>query len=133
MNKIITTIIVLAVVGFAGYYLVFNKNSGPAPEPSPTPTQEPVTTTPASTTANIIIQNSAFSPMTITVKAGTKVVWTNKDGVAHTVTSDAGTPQSFTSRFPGGGTFGAILTAPGIYHYHCDVHPGMTGTVIVTQ
>jgi plastocyanin len=36
------------------------------------------------------IQGMAFRPATITVTAGTTIKWTNKDGVAHTVTSDTG-------------------------------------------
>src|SRR3954451_4443487 len=35
----------------------------------------------------VAITNFAFSPASLTVKAGTKVTWTNKDGDAHTVTS----------------------------------------------
>ncbi|MDD5050482.1 MAG: cupredoxin domain-containing protein [Candidatus Pacebacteria bacterium] len=130
MKKLII-VVVIGVIACGAYYFVSKRNT--AYSPSPTPTPEAINPAPSSGTANIDIQNSAFSPMTITVKAGTKVVWTNKDSITHTVTSDAGAPQYFTSRFPAGGTFGAILTAPGTYHYHCDVHPEITGTVIVTQ
>ncbi|MGE5420140.1 MAG: plastocyanin/azurin family copper-binding protein, partial [Chloroflexota bacterium] len=38
----------------------------------------------------ILIQGSSFSPATITIQAGTKITWRNKDGMTHTVTSDSG-------------------------------------------
>jgi plastocyanin len=38
----------------------------------------------------VFIQGMVFSPGTITVAANTTVKWTNKDGVAHTITSNTG-------------------------------------------
>lgn len=35
----------------------------------------------------VAIQDFAFSPQTLTVKAGTTVTWTNEDTAPHTVTS----------------------------------------------
>src|SRR5467141_3935013 len=40
------------------------------------------------------IENFAFSPATITVKAGSTVVWTNDDSIQHDVTFDSGGPAS---------------------------------------
>ena len=88
---------------------------------------------PAGGTPNAVsIYNMAFSPSSLTVKAGTKVTWTNNDGYAHTVTSDDGT--SFSSgNVAGSGTFAFTPTTPATYKYHCNIHSGMTGTIIVTQ
>src|SRR5206468_4126059 len=36
----------------------------------------------------INIADFKFAPDTLTIPAGTKVIWTNKDSTAHTVTSD---------------------------------------------
>jgi hypothetical protein len=64
------------------------------------------------------------------VAAGTTVVWTNKDSVNHTVTSDTrawpasrslATNQTFSHTFANAGT----------YPYHCSIHPSMTAKVIV--
>src|SRR5437764_12123039 len=44
----------------------------------------------AHATVHVTIQNFAFSPQTLTVAPGTTVIWTNKDSVNHTVTSDSG-------------------------------------------
>jgi plastocyanin len=77
----------------------------------------------------VLIQNYAFSPATITVAANTIITWTNKDGVGHTVTSDTGVFESGTINT--NGTYSYTFTTPGTYPYHCTPHPYMTATVIV--
>jgi plastocyanin len=84
----------------------------------------------------VFIQGNAFSPGTITVKANSTVTWNNKDGVAHTVTSD--TPGLFESGsisssggYGGGGTWSHSFTTAGSFPYHCSIHSSMKGTVVV--
>lgn len=78
----------------------------------------------------VFIQNSAFDPVTITVAANTTITWINKDGIAHTVTSNtAGQFDSGTMN--ANGTWSHLFDTPGTYPYHCIFHAGMTGTVIV--
>lgn len=48
----------------------------------------PVTTPPGSN--QVIMQNTSYSPQSLTVSKGSTVTWTNKDPYNHTVTS--GTP-----------------------------------------
>ena len=75
------------------------------------------------------IDNFSFTPPALAVAAGTKVVWTNKDDVPHTVTSIEkkfsspvlDTDQKFTYTF----------AAAGEYPYYCTIHPRMTGKVTV--
>ena len=78
----------------------------------------------------VIIQNFAFSPNNLTVKAGTTVTWINKDSTAHTVTSDSG---AFTSsgNLNTGTNYTFTFTKAGTYPYHCSIHPSMTGQIIV--
>ncbi len=71
----------------------------------------------------------AFSPMTITVAAGTTVVWTNDSSAPHTVTADDGSWSSNVLNH--GGTYSRTFTAPGTYTYHCSIHPYMLGAVVV--
>jgi plastocyanin len=81
-------------------------------------------------TVHITIQNFAFSPQTITVAPGTTVVWTNKDSVDHTVTSDTGAwPDS--GNLATGQTFSHTFAKAGTYPYHCAIHPSMTAKVTV--
>ena len=77
----------------------------------------------------VFIQNMAFNPATITVQANTTIKWTNKDGVAHTVTSDSGLFDS--GSISNGGTYSHTFTTPGTYFYHCTPHPSMTASVTV--
>lgn len=84
----------------------------------------------------VSIANYAFSPNNLTVKAGTVVRWMNFDGVGHTVTF--GGHDSMGAGMDSGlmghmGTFSTTFTEPGVYEYHCDPHPYMTGTVVVTE
>jgi len=77
----------------------------------------------------IVIQNFAFEPSTLTVKPGTKVTWVNRDDEPHTATA---TDKRFNSKtLENGDRFSMEFTQPGIYKYYCALHPKMTGQVIV--
>lgn len=77
----------------------------------------------------VMIQNFAFTPNNIVVKAGTNVTWINKDQDLHDVTSDSG---AFESRdLKKGESYTHNFTKPGEYPYFCDEHPSMTAKVIV--
>jgi plastocyanin len=108
-------------------------SAAPAPQMTTPATgaATPVTGTPAPSVsgAAATIENFAFSPATLTVKAGTTVTWTNRDSAPHTVTSDAGAFGSDT--MPRGGTYQFTFSQPGTFTYHCSIHPSMKGTVIV--
>lgn len=77
----------------------------------------------------VFIQGMAFSPSTITISSGTTITWTNKDGKAHTVTSDT---DLFDSGSIGDtGTWSHIFNTVGTFPYHCTIHPTMTASVVV--
>ena len=78
----------------------------------------------------VFIQNSAFSPSTITVLANTAITWTNRDGMPHTVTSDTGNELG-SGNIPAYGTWSHTFTVAGTYQYHCTIHPTMKATVKV--
>lgn len=82
----------------------------------------------------VTIQQYSFEPMTIKVKVGTKVTWTNKDSVAHTVTTQDGAPAAIDSGLFGKNkSYSFTFTKSGTYNYYCQPHPYMKGTVIVTE
>jgi plastocyanin len=82
-------------------------------------------------TAQVVIDNFAFSPREITVAPGTRVTWVNHDDVPHTATSSV-KPRAFDSgALDTDDTFSFVFKAPGTYDYFCAVHPHMTGKVIV--
>jgi len=89
----------------------------------------PAASGPASGGSAVTIQNFAFSPVSLTVAAGTTVTWTDKDNTEHTVSADDG---SFGSqKLTPGATFSETFSTPGTYAYHCSIHRTMTATVIV--
>ncbi len=75
----------------------------------------------------VFIQGMSFNPSSLTVTAGTTVTWTNKDGVAHTVTSTTGLFDS--GSISTNGTFSHTFTAAGTFSYYCKIHTYMTGSV----
>jgi plastocyanin len=84
----------------------------------------------ASPTGNAVwMQNMAFTPSTLTVPVNTTVTWTNKDPMAHTVTSNSGLFSS--GNVNPNATYSFQFTTAGTYPYHCTIHPYMTGTIIV--
>ena len=75
------------------------------------------------------ISNFTFDPPQMTVKAGTKVTWSNDDDIPHTVTS---TTLAFKSAaLDTDDKFSFTFTTPGTYKYFCSLHPHMTGTIVV--
>jgi plastocyanin len=83
------------------------------------------------TDAQVTIDNFAFSPAELDVKAGTRVVWLNRDDIPHTVT-DATDPRGTKSPpLDTGESYGRVFDKPGTYRYFCSLHPHMQGTVVV--
>ena len=77
----------------------------------------------------VVIQQFAFAPFEVRVRAGDRVTWLNCDQDSHTSTANNGewasplltTGQAFTQTF----------TAVGQFDYFCEPHPFMTGRVVV--
>jgi plastocyanin len=77
----------------------------------------------------VVIENFSFVPATLTVKAGTKVTWVNRDDVPHTATD---TDKRFNSKaLDTDDHFDFTFSEPGTYNYFCALHPKMTGQIIV--
>lgn len=79
---------------------------------------------------SVVIQNFAFSPSNLTVKAGTTVTWINQDSTTHTITSDNGAFQS-SEDLNQGSNYTFTFSKAGTYPYHCSIHPNMKGTIVV--
>jgi plastocyanin len=77
----------------------------------------------------VTIDNFSFSPATLTVPAGTTVVWTNKDDIPHTVVERN---QKFRSKgLDTDDAYSYTFSEPGTYEYFCGMHPKMVGKVVV--
>ena len=110
--------------------------STPTTVPTNTPTTAPTatpttasTSTPTGNGTSVTIMSFAFSPASLRVKTGTKVTWTNKDAVTHTVTADQGAFNS--GLLSPENSFSFTFTQAGTYSYHCNIHHSMTATIIV--
>ena len=87
------------------------------------------TTTAAEGRRETTISGFAFEG-TITVTAGTEVVWTDLDGAGHTVAAREGAFDS-GGTLERGQSFSFTFHQPGDYQFYCEIHPSMTGTVVV--
>lgn len=73
------------------------------------------------------IQEFAFQPDTLRVTVGDTVIWTNRDVVPHTATSDVWD----SGVLEGGSTWEVVATAADTIGYVCTLHPAMTATLII--
>jgi len=124
----------LATVLALGALACGSDSSSPStPSPVPAPAAPPPTGGPSSAitipTGAEVLGNRAFMPDTVEITAGTTVTWTNSDSVTHTSTSNGGGWDSGPIA-PGRGFSFSFQTA-GTFPYHCAIHPGMVGTVVV--
>jgi amicyanin len=79
--------------------------------------------------AAVQIDDFAFSPPSLTVKAGTTVTWRNKDDIPHTVASPT---RLFKSKaLDTDDSYSFTFNEPGSYAYFCSLHPHMTGKIVV--
>lgn len=117
--------------------------ASPTPVDTPAPTPQPVVSTPRPTPAPtprptappmmapvVNIMSFAFTPSSLSVRAGTRVTFTNRDAVTHTVTANGGLFNS--GDLAPGRSFAFTFMGRGSFAYHCRIHPSMTGTITVT-
>ena len=70
-----------------------------------------------------------FTPATLTVSKGERVVWVNKDLFPHTATAD---DKSFDSKeIAAGASWTYVAAKAGEYPYGCTLHPTMKAKLIV--
>ena len=78
----------------------------------------------------VAIEDFAFKPGDLEVKAGTTVTFTNKDDFAHTATAK---DKSFdTGNLDKDAAFEHTFEEAGTFDYVCAIHNSMTGTITVS-
>jgi plastocyanin len=101
-----------------------------APVAGTTPVESKPVEQAASGSIDIQMKSFAFNPKEVTVKAGTKVTWTNMDSAGHDVKAADGSWGSDTLN--NGQTYSKVFDKEGTYPYVCTFHSGMAGTIVVT-
>lgn len=120
----------LAALALAGTMLAGCGSSQSSSSQSAQGTQTSAAAASGGAVVHVVIKNYAYSPAQVTVKPGTKLVFINRDGTAHTATSTS--PPLDTGSIQPGGQATVTVRAPGTYHYICQFHPFMHGTIRVS-
>jgi len=131
---LVLLVVVVAVAVAIAYYAIVPPGGG---TPVSTTIQTVLIRIPEGASGN---ESISFQPQTVTVVIGVNntIQWKNFDSVAHTVTSTS-VPKgaqpfgSASNLVAPGQAFTITLTVPGVYEYHCVIHPHMEGTIIVRQ
>jgi plastocyanin len=141
----IVAFIIAVTASMAYYQFIYIKDANAKPQ-LPTEILNPPDTAKVS-----IIEGSSqpsqqknFEPKEIrgTLGVNNKVIWTNLDTTAHSVTSDNQFTDQINGPFNSIDSIGLVLpkktyeftfTKDGEYAYHCEPHPWMTGKVIIVK
>jgi plastocyanin len=78
----------------------------------------------------VFVRDYYFDPADVGVEPRSNVTWTNKGNEPHTVTADNGLFDSGVL-YPGD-SYTVWFGGAGTVTYHCDLHPSMTGSVVVS-
>ena len=89
-----------------------------------------ISTSASAATSAVTIRGFAFEPARLTISAGDKVTWTNRDDEPHIVVS-AGAQFTSSPALDTDDSYGTVFTKPGTYVYFCSIHPHMVGTIVV--
>ncbi len=154
MSRNLTLGIVIAVIAVGGFLLVQSQSKTIAPTKT-TPNIQNQATEPSAIQAEpsleehevmfgkntVILSQNGFTPKTLKVKVGDKVVWENKSGDLAAVNSDDHpTHEKYSPLNLGefmdienisGKRFELIFDKTGIYDYHDHLHPERKGKVVV--
>jgi len=77
----------------------------------------------------IVIENVQFSPATLTIHRGDRVIWVNKDLFPHS--ASAGSKAFDSGAIAPGASWTYTASRAGDYAYACTFHPTMKGRLIV--
>lgn len=147
-NLILGVVIVALIVLAGGFFYIKSKNTSTPPTTQTQETSAPsiapsVSTSPSSSPeamtakeTGITLNQDGYSPQTLNIAVGTRVVWTNKSGGPATVSSDPHPSHTLwpflnLGKFDDNGTVSVIFDKAGTYTYHNHFDSSQKGTVIV--
>ena len=104
--------------------------SGYATSPSATPQSAPAGSTTISMPSGAsVLTTTAFGTNPLRIAVGTTISWLNSDSTTHTSAADGGAWTS--GNIAPGARYNFTFQSAGQFTYHCQIHPGMTGTIVV--
>ena len=120
-TTILTGGFVLFLVAVVGVTLLVNHNSSPK-----------------NTVAAVTITDRGFIPATLTVHAGTRIIWTNTGATLHQVASnpfptDNGLPGLKSAILNNTQAYSFTAGRAGTFGYHDQLDPTMNGTIVVEK
>ncbi len=132
---ILGLVAVLAVVGAVAIVFLGKPSRQPS-QPAQSGSPAPAGSTTTQATESVTLTSSGFAPQSLTVKVGTKVVWTNQNGTAAAVNSASHPthlvyPPLNLGNFGNGDTLSLVFDKPGTYKYHNHLNASQIGVVVV--
>jgi plastocyanin len=101
-----------------------------SPSPTTTPQQAPAgSTTVTMPSGATTLTTTAYGTNPLNISVGTTISWLNSDSTTHTSTADGGAWSS--GNIAPGARFNFAFQSAGRFTYHCQIHPGMIGTIVV--
>jgi plastocyanin len=135
MKKVITAVIVIVLVIIGTVVVLGMRDNGGVAnrpeEPSSTGVQN--NTPSVSESSTIIIDNMSFNPISLVVKKGTKVTWTNQDSTPHSIKGSESNAAMMSGTLQNGDSYDVTFNEVGSFSYMCGIHPSMSGNVVVIE
>ena len=111
------------------------KQAAPTAASKPTKAKKPF----HGRTVYVTMRQLRFSPGTIHIRVGDRVVWRNRDNVGHNVTTQedpagVGLVDLASPTISPGGAYAYVAHYAGTAHYVCTIHPTtMHATIVVSR
>jgi plastocyanin len=78
--------------------------------------------------ATVEMIDACFTPTTLRVDPGTEITFVNRDPMTHNVVAN---DWGYFDKLNQGDGFTVTFDENGVYAYACNIHPGMTGSIVV--
>ncbi len=130
MSKALIVLILVGIITLGGYIFFLSKPSKPLSEVTKIAPIKP------SDIIDLAVTDSGFLPVSVTIKTGQTVRWTNTSKKEASVNSNPH-PAHNLNRFlnlgelPPGSSFQVAFEKEGTYSYHNHLNPTQQGTIIV--
>lgn len=136
MRKYIVIVALIILVALTGFIIFTTNKSTSTTKTQQTKEQVKIIVPTPLPLTEVILGKNGFSPITLTINAGSTVIWRNESLSEGSVSSDPHpTHESYPfinlGIFPASSSVQTRFEKPGTYTYHNHLKPSQKGTVIV--